>query len=394
MLAVAKLTFQRKEGRVSRPTDQLREEKLSATGKLLLNLRNEILEVWKSDLRRESSRAAELTTPILINTLPAFIDNLAEAISPDYPRNNAAEDNTIAEEHGGERARLSNYRLGDLITEYQVLRDAVLSVLSRKIEVSRDELRIIQSSFNQSIRQAATAFALVHTEIREQFVATLTHDLRNPLNSISMASQLLQDADELSHDSRTLVSKISENTRRMDKMIQDLLDVTYVRAGGRLTLRIQETSLLSIIQSVLSHMTLSFGKKFVIEGDDVKGCWDSEALRRAIENLATNAVKYGDATTSVTVKIFCQNGRMILKVHNWGDPIPVGEQESIFQAYRRSRNQSSKKGWGIGLPLVRAVAEAHGGSLGLDSALERGTTFILDIPVDARPYEDAPTTPQ
>lgn len=379
---------------MSNPTDRLQIEKLSPTAKVLLSRRDEILEIWKNDVRVESRRAAELSIPILIDTLPSFLDNLAEALSPEYPRSNAGEDTTIAEEHGGERARLSNYQLGDLIREYQILRESVVLILNRHVKLTQEELRIIQTSFNVSVRQAATSFALVHTEIREQFVATLTHDLRNPLNSISMASQLLQDADELSADSRSVVFKILENSRRMDRMIQDLLDVTYVRSGGRLTLRLSEMKMLDTVRDVVSHMTLSHGKKFIINGKETIGWWDSEAVRRAVENLATNAIKYGDTIAPVTIDVVSEHNRIIVKVHNEGTPIPIEEQEAIFQAYRRSRSHSSKRGWGIGLPLVRAVAEAHGGSLQLDSAPMRGTTFMLDIPVDARPFRDALTTPQ
>lgn len=366
------------------PTDQLQYDKLSNTGKLLIDRRNEIFKIWEADVRVENSRAAELTTPLLIDTLPTFLDNLAEALSPDYPRALATDDTTVAEEHGGERARLSNYRLGDLLTEYQILRESVLAVLTRETQLTPREIRIIHTSFNVAVREAATAFSLVHAEIREQFVATLTHDLRNPLNSISMAAQLLQD-EELSSEGRILTSKICENARRMDRMIQDLLDVTYVRAGGKLTLRISELCIRDLVQDVISQMTISHGRKFIVQGEGALGWWDREALHRAVENLASNAVKYGDPAAPITLTLYRSADRISLKIHNEGDPIPPDEQEAIFKAYHRSHsNKGGKRGWGIGLPLVRAVAEAHGGTLQLDSAPGRGTTFTIDIPIDAR----------
>ena len=80
-------------------------------------------------------------------------------------------------------------------------------------------------------------------------------------------------------------------------------------------------------------------------------------------------------------------------LHNEGDPIPPQEQESIFKIYQRAETvrQGLKQGWGIGLPYVRAVAESHAGSVALDSSAERGTTFMVDIPVDVRPFLNAPT---
>jgi signal transduction histidine kinase len=80
-------------------------------------------------------------------------------------------------------------------------------------------------------------------------------------------------------------------------------------------------------------------------------------------------------------------------VHNEGEPIPLEQIECIFQVFRRAvaAREGSKEGWGIGLPYVRNVAESHGGSVAVDSAAGRGTTFLIDVPTDARPFQDAPT---
>ncbi|HET9450512.1 MAG TPA: ATP-binding protein, partial [Aggregicoccus sp.] len=87
--------------------------------------------------------------------------------------------------------------------------------------------------------------------------------------------------------------------------------------------------------------------------------------------------------------------RAQVAVHNEGSYIPAEQQESLFQAFLRSEEaeRSPQRGWGLGLPLVRAVAEAHGGSIEVASDPQRGTTFTLDLPLDARPFQDAPQTP-
>lgn len=87
------------------------------------------------------------------------------------------------------------------------------------------------------------------------------------------------------------------------------------------------------------------------------------------------------------------HGRLLLSVHNEGPPIPLDDLECIFQMYKRaeSAKSGSSEGRRIGLPYVRAVAESHGGSIGVDSSVERGTTFSIDIPTDARILRDAPT---
>jgi signal transduction histidine kinase len=80
-------------------------------------------------------------------------------------------------------------------------------------------------------------------------------------------------------------------------------------------------------------------------------------------------------------------------VNNYGEHIPVEQQENIFRAFQRLTDGARNKGWGLGLAQVRTVAEAHGGSVGVDSLPERGTTFIIDIPCDARPFQSKPVIP-
>jgi signal transduction histidine kinase len=84
---------------------------------------------------------------------------------------------------------------------------------------------------------------------------------------------------------------------------------------------------------------------------------------------------------------------VIISVHNEGDPIPPDQIETVFQVFHRAKaaKEGNRPGWGIGLPYVRSVAESHGGSIGVDSSAERGTTFGIDLPVDARPFQNAPT---
>ena len=109
--------------------------------------------------------------------------------------------------------------------------------------------------------------------------------------------------------------------------------------------------------------------------------------------MISNAIKYGAPDTPIRTEIDAQDERVILTVHNEGEPIPPEQVECIFQIFERAvaAKEANKKGWGIGLPYVRSVAESHGGSVGVDSSANRGTTFTINMPIDARPFQDAPT---
>ncbi|NJM10399.1 MAG: HAMP domain-containing histidine kinase [Bdellovibrionaceae bacterium] len=200
--------------------------------------------------------------------------------------------------------------------------------------------------------------------------------------------------DDVREDLLRLTLRLVNSIKRADRMIQELLDASALQIGEKVALKFRDCDMISVIQEVMAELPHKEHARVLLDGVSAKGCWDSEALRRAIENLVTNALKYGDSTSAITIKVRPAHERVMVTVHNYGAHIPVEEQEALFQAFRRSHSakSSGKPGWGIGLALVRAVAEGHGGSVVVDSRPEKGTAFIIDIPEDARPFLNAPVT--
>lgn len=369
-------------------------DKLSSTARRMLELHNEVLLEWVKRVRQAVKEAERLPHPILINTFPALYDNIAEAITPGYPRATAEEGNTVATEHGGERARLTNYNVHSVISEYQILRWTIFDVLkANDVQLTDEEVFLIHSSMDGSIREAVNAFALAQAALRERFIAALTHDLRNPLSNAKLAAQLIERSSDLGRI-KEFAGQIIENLTRLDGMIQDLLDSAQFQNGERLPLRLEEFDMQEVAAEVCRQYTATHGPRFQLIARPATGWWDREAIKRAMENLICNALKYGAPDTPVRIKIDSENERTMLTVHNEGEPIPQEKIESIFQLFQRAdaAKEGNERGWGIGLPYVRSVAESHGGSVTVDSAAHpRGTTFIIDIPLDARPYQDAPT---
>lgn len=366
---------------------------LSPLSQRMLELRDEVFAEWEERVRRSVKSAGNLALPVLINTLPTLYDNIAEAVTPGYPRTSAAVATpSVALEHGNERARLTGHDAHAVICEYQILRSTIVEVLKRNnIPLSDEEMQIISTSIDASIREAVTAFTLAQSAFREQFVATLAHDLRNPLAAAVMSAQLITQTRDLQKIDQS-AKKVVENLNRIDKMIQDLLDAVVFQRGQRLTLHPTHFDIVDVVREVCDMASAMHGPRFEMNGSSIKGWWGREAMKRALENLVNNAIKYGAPDTPVRITFQQYHGRMLLSVHNEGNPIPPDQVESVFQVFRRATaaKEGDKEGWGIGLPYVRSVAESHGGSVDVDSAAERGTTFAMDMPVDSRPFQSAP----
>ena len=372
---------------------KLNADQLSPTSRSMLALREAVLAEWERKTRAALVETKEIRHPVFINTMPSFYDNIVEALTPDYPRANGVNSTTLAGEHGGERARMTNYDPEALILEYQIFRQSIFDLLEQQgVSLTAKEVLVINSSIDQAIREAVTSFSLVVAALREQFVAALAHDMRTPLSTAAMAAQLISMTTD-SPKTKDLAGKIADSVQRIDTMIHGLLDTMIFQSGSRLQLKLSQFDILDVVHEINAQFMNSRGKECEIIGQSLLGWWGKESLQRAVENLVGNALKYGTPNTPIRIKIDEVHERLLLSVHNEGPAIPADEQEAVFQIFRRAQEakKGNYQGWGIGLPYVRAVAESHGGSVEIDSHPARGTTFVIDIPVDSRPYQDAPT---
>lgn len=366
------------------------------SAKVLYDNREAVLSEWMRRVCTEVKSAGTLLNPVLTNTMPLFIERLAESLCVECSRETATESSNSAQEHGGERARITQYGPEQIIQEYQILQDVIRRTITSSVPLHDNENDIIQKSFDKALQEAMISFFLVHGRLREQFVAGLTHDLRNPIGAVKLAAELMEeilaenDESDVSKELKSLSLRVLKNVRRADRMIQDMLDASVVQVGERLSVRITEADAQDIVNEAIGERPASERKRIVTELISVKGFWDVDALQRSVENLISNAFKYGDPTTPITISIQESHERVMMSVHNYGNPIPATHLESLFQVFRRAEaaKTGSVKGWGIGLALARSTAERMGGSLEVDSSPEQGTTFTIDIPADARPFQD------
>ena len=278
-----------------------------------------------------------------------------------------------------------------------------VSALSNLIAVALDRFNKEQGSqqlrqleINERVRELVQAQAFVKNleqerDLRDQFVSILTHDLRTPLTAAKMSAQVILRQPEKIEKNHILARKVVKSIDRMDQMIKDLLDANRIRAGEPLTFSMNECDMRYIALTALRDLGISYGDRFMLETDRecINGYWNEESMRRVIENLVNNAVKYGSPQELITVSIEQLDDLVQIKVHNAGNSISKADQVNLFQPFHRtnSAKNGEKKGWGLGLTLVRGVAQAHGGSVKVESSEQEGTSFIVTIPRDSRPFQ-------
>jgi NO-binding membrane sensor protein with MHYT domain len=220
--------------------------------------------------------------------------------------------------------------------------------------------------------------------IRERFVSSLTHDLKTPLTAAKLNADLL--ARKLKHlemaDKKPLY-RIVENIERAEEMIHNLLDAQRISVHTPLPLQPKDMDLVTLTNETIRNVQAVFGDRFHLQGPpSLPGRWDPSYLKRLIENLCTNAAKYGAPGEPVTVTLEDRGQQAEIRVHNVGNPIPPEEQKNLFGLFHRgtTAQKSGTIGWGIGLTLVKGVAESHQGSVFVKSTAEEGTTFFVRLP--------------
>jgi signal transduction histidine kinase len=261
----------------------------------------------------------------------------------------------------------------------------------RRIEslAERLALHIARARLFEELRESIHALNL-EKALRERFVSLLAHDLRGPLSTARMAADLIAERSDSLDERHGLATKIGRTIDRLDHMIRDLLDANRIRAGERLPLRLAACELGALAGRVAEDARALHGDRIIVTCDEpIRGIWDEEVLHRALWNLVTNAVKYGDPEAPITLAVGRAGDAARVSVHNAGAPIPPDEQAYIFDAYARtaSAKTSGRIGWGLGLELVRGSAEAHGGRVSLHSGAATGTTFAIELPFDATPFQ-------
>jgi signal transduction histidine kinase len=229
------------------------------------------------------------------------------------------------------------------------------------------------------------------TRLREELLSVASHEIRGPLSTLSLQIQLLEVAFQNGPDSeRTrkaiemIINSGQRHIRQISSLLDRTLDVTRISERG-VMLDLRPCDLGEIVREVVAKnleraQAASCEMRTEIPAK-LDGHWDACRLEQVVENLVSNAFKYG-AGHPVLVRLLEDDARgaAVIEVSDQGIGIPAEHQKKIFERFVRSREHRSIRGFGMGLYIVRQIVEAHGGTIGVTSEVGRGSTFRVEIP--------------
>jgi signal transduction histidine kinase len=228
------------------------------------------------------------------------------------------------------------------------------------------------------------------SRLKSDFVANVSHELKTPLALVRLFAETLELGRVPNEDkARQYYRVINKESQRLTQLINNILDFSRIEAG-RKEYRFVTTNVAKVVADVVDSYRFhieqqGFDLQVRVAEDLPEVEADPEALGQAVLNLLNNAIKYSRDSKSIVVDVRRDESRVLISVADQGIGIPKGEHKKIFEKFYRGEDSlvHETKGSGLGLPLVRHILEAHGGSVEVDSAPGRGSTFTLVVPSGA-----------
>jgi signal transduction histidine kinase len=342
-----------------------------------------ILEKWLERLGMEIPAVLGHDKSAIENSVPDLLDAIVDALEA----NNTSSLVYTSKEHGKQRLEFKEYSLVHVVKEYHILKRTIFDLVDAKHQVQPVERDVIMHSIDEAIEQSAETYYQLKTQnliaigdSRESFFSSVSHDLKNPINNIKSLVHLIQ-SDGAKLNKKDIVRILKSSIERAEALVHDLMDVNMIITGVELPVAVDECNLVSKLKDMVTYFQLNHTAALELHDDldnPIVVC-DCNYLMRAVANLIDNAIKHGDENKKISIACKQRNDNIEISVHNYGPSIPLDMQSTIFNRYSRI-NKDKTTGWGIGLSLVKGIAEAHGGKVSVDSSSDEGTIFTITIP--------------
>lgn len=226
-------------------------------------------------------------------------------------------------------------------------------------------------------------------QFRDRLIGIVSHDLRNPLNTIMLGTSMLLEKGELAPNAIKTLGRIQIAAERAERLISDILDYTQAHLGGGIRVDRRPKDLGQLLrQSVdefeIAHPDYEF--ELVVTGD-TRADLDPDRIAQVLGNLLSNAVHYSPRNTRVGIQVQGDEGSVAFAVHNRGTVIPADRLRDIFEPMQQVTAGSGRghRSVGLGLYIVDSIVRSHGGTLGVTSTALDGTTFTVTLPRGGRP---------
>jgi len=366
----------------------------------LTERRDQIVERWldatvtQSFHKGRRERAVADHIPVLLDALIGLLNSTAPMwIAARAP----LEDVGIlaaAQSHARVRAG-QGLTPADVVVEFRLLRQEIWRALRASLPdeaptggVVAAEM-LINDALDSAITQGLASLTDYVQQLREEFLASTVHDVRQPLTAISGEAQLLarllskttRDPERL----RTGVERINAAAKRMMAMLEALTDMSKI-ALGSLDLQLCEANLEEIVADALQHCTTEDAARTLVkvrQGADLTGEWDPTRLSQVVGNVLGNAFKYSAAGTPVEIYLDADELTATLVLRDRGIGIPAEDLKLIFSRYHRSSNalDGGIEGSGLGLYICKGIVDAHDGRIQAESTGPgEGTTITVTLP--------------
>jgi len=242
----------------------------------------------------------------------------------------------------------------------------------------------------------ARALAEEAVRMRDQFLSTISHDLKNPLTTIKGRAQLLRHTlagleGPMGERAAAELTRIDHTASRMTRLINELLDVARLRAGQPLALSLRPGDLVEITRRIAAEYE-DMGKRHRILVETatpaITGEFDLFRLERVLDNLISNAIKYSPCGGDITLRLREERaegdaapGAAVLEVEDHGIGVPAADLPHLFERFHRAGNVGATAGTGLGLAGARQIVEQHGGTIAVESREGAGTTVTVRLPL-------------
>lgn|GEM_PF-356507 len=229
-------------------------------------------------------------------------------------------------------------------------------------------------------------------DFEQQLIGIVSHDLRNPLNAITLSAGMLVRQEGLNERSTQGVRRILTSAERATRMIRDLLDFTQARLAGGIHIEVKPVDLAELVSQVIDELAHTHPErvlKLTQEGD-TEGAWDPDRMAQVVTNLTSNAIKYSPDGTVVTVSTRGEAHDVVLEVRNRGAPIAPERLPHLFKPLSRgvAKVDVQTRSIGLGLYIVDSIVRAHGGSIAVRSNEAEGTTLTVRLPREPFPAKE------